>query len=197
MSEVKAIDLFAEDFGHAGLLRPLINRMVADQKKSADVRVRSARGGHGRVLQELSLYQKDVVGGALELPDLLVVAIDANCSSYNVAREAIVKCLLPAFADRTICACPDPHVERWYMADVQAFRSVVGMVPALGKQKCERGAYKNHLAQTVRDAGHVPQLGGLEFAQEIADSIDYYRAGKADTSLKHFLDDLTQGIKSL
>jgi hypothetical protein len=197
MSSRVVTDLFVEDRGHEELLRPLLERIGREQQKPIAVRVRQARGGHGRVLEELSLYQESVLKGAggMTLPDLLVVAIDSNCSAFQAARTAIQDRLKDEFRDRAVCACPDPHVERWYLADLTAFHQVVGVTPVVGKQKCQRDVYKALLAKAVADAGHPPLLGGIEFARELVEAMDFFRAAKADHSLKHFLDEAGARLK--
>ena len=197
MSSRVVTDLFVEDRGHEELLRPLLERIGREQQKPIAVRVRQARGGHGRVLEELSLYQESVLKGAggMTLPDLLVVAIDSNCSAFQAARTAIQDRLKDEFRDRAVCACPDPHVERWYLADLTAFHQVVGVTPVVGKQKCQRDVYKALLAKAVADAGHPPLLGGIEFARELVEAMDFFRAAKADHSLKHFLDEAGTRLK--
>lgn len=132
----------------------------------------------------------------MTIPDLLVVAIDANCESYTAARKKVQDALVDEFRDRTVAACPDPHVERWYLADLEAFHAVVGITPKVRKDKCDRDYYKSVLASSVADAGHPPTLGGLEFARELAEALDYFRAGKADASLKHFLEEVGARFKS-
>jgi hypothetical protein len=37
-------------------------------------------------------------------------------------------------------------------------------------------------------------LGGIEFAEDLVASMDLYRAGKNEKSLKHFVDDLRAGL---
>src|SRR5215213_3957867 len=89
MSSRPRIDLFAEDREHEELLKPLLERLAREQGKDVRVSVRSARGGHGRAIAELKLYQRSVlkrIGGAT-LPDVLVVAIDANCASFSSAQK--------------------------------------------------------------------------------------------------------------
>ncbi len=39
-------------------------------------------------------------------------------------------------------------------------------------------------------------LGGVEFGAEIAEAMDLYQATQADSSLKHFLDQLQQAFSS-
>jgi hypothetical protein len=73
---------------------------------------------------------------------------------------------------------------------------VVGVTPSLKQQKCERDYYKNLLSQAVVNAGHPATLGGIEFARELVDGMSYYRAGRADSSLKHFIEKLSAWFKS-
>jgi hypothetical protein len=189
MSNV-AVDLFVEDRAHEEFISRMLQRLARENEQPITTRIRAARGGHGRVLQELTLYQqlvaKSVSGSTM--PDLLVVAIDANCKSFSAATREIADNLDAAFRDRAVLACPDPHIERWYMADAASFREVVGIRPTLGKKKCERDLYKDILATSITKAGHPPTLGGIEFAQELVESMDLYRAGKFESSLKHFVE---------
>lgn len=191
------VDVFVEDRAHEELLKALVERLAREEGKSADIRVRSARGGHARALRELRVYQDSVSRGVagLTMPDLLVVGIDANCSKHSEARERVRAELLPAFRDITVIACPDPHVERWYLGDREGFRAAVGAQPVFKAGKCERDYYKQRLENAVRDADEVPTLGGIEFAREIVLQMNLYRAGKADRSMKAFLDDLSAALR--
>jgi hypothetical protein len=192
MSDMRTIDLFVEDRAHEEFLKALVQRLAREASLAIEVRVRSARGGHGLALKELGLYQHGVEKGlaGLTQPDVLVVGIDANCRPFSEARKSVEDSIAPAFKNTTAIACPDPHVERWYLADPESFKEAVGKQPRLGRKKCERDLYKNRLAQAVAAAGHPPTLGGLEFAQDIVEAMDLYRAGKNERSLKHFLDDI-------
>ena len=199
MSKPRRIDLFAEDRGHEELLKPLLERVAREQGKDVRVSVRSARGGHGRAITELKLYQKSILKGigGEALPDVLVVAIDGNCAGFASAQKTIRDALADEFQDRTVGASPDPHIERWYLADRTAFHQVVGITPNVGKLKCERDVYKRLLADAVTAAGHPPTLGGIEFARELAEAMDFFRAGKSDSSLKHFLEGVVARFKPL
>lgn len=81
MNSPVVVDLFVEDHAHEEFLKAMLHRLAREEGKTIMVRVRSARGGHGRVLSEFSLYQKSVLKapGDMTMPDLLVIAIDANC----------------------------------------------------------------------------------------------------------------------
>ncbi len=192
MSRPVLVDLFAEDRAHEALLGPLVRRIAREEGVAVDLRIRSARGGHARALQEFRDYQKLVEKGAIRGPgpDLLVVAIDGNCATFTKKRTEIEGATRTRFQNRLIAACPDPHVERWFVADPDSFHTVVGHRPTVGRQKCARDHYKQMLAKAVRDAGHPPTLGGVEFAVELVDAMDLYRAGKGDGSLRAFVDDL-------
>lgn len=168
-----------------------------------DVRVRSARGGHGRALAEFDLFQRIYQSGALQgtaehaLPDMLIVAIDANCNKLQDAQRAVTDRISGEFRTRTIVATPDPHIERWYIADPENFAAVVGVQPQLEKRKCERDRYKRILAEAVAKAGHVSTLGGIEFAAELVEAMDLYRAGKAEPSLGAVVQNLSGRLKQL
>ncbi len=133
----------------------------------------------------------------MSYPDILVVCIDTNCKRFTEARDEVAKLVEQVAFARTVIACPNPHVERWYLADPEAFKRVVGKRPSLGQRKCERGYYKNKLTRLVRDAGHLPTLGGIEFASEIVDKMDFYRAGKNERSLKLFIEDFRSAIRTV
>ena len=83
------------------------------------------------------------------------------------------------------------------MADPESFQAVVGQRPTVGKKKCARDYYKDALAKAVRQAGHPPTLGGIEFARELVTGMDLYRAGKNDRSFKAFIDDLRGRLRTL
>lgn len=198
MSDVFFLDLFVEDRAQEEFLQPLVIRLAREGSMKINLRVRNARGGHARAIQEFEQYQKLLERGAVTPgPDLLVVCIDGNCSTFAKKRREIQQKVLPSLATPVVVACPDPHVERWYLADVEAFRRTVGHQPALGKRKCARGHYKEMLIKAVRKAGHPPTLGGIEFARELAESIDWYRAGRADRSFKVFVNDLRSALGKL
>jgi hypothetical protein len=198
MSEAVSVDVFVEDRAHEAFLIPLVNRIAEQEGITVTVRVRSARGGHARAVEELRLYERLVLKGgvAAAAPDLLVVGIDGNCSSFAAKRAEIAAAVEAPFSDRLVVAAPDPHIERWYLADPQVFQAVVGQHPGLGEPKCIRDHYKQLLSEAIRKAGHPPTLGGIEFAAELVAQMDLYRAGKNDRSLKAFVDDLRGRLKT-
>jgi len=159
--------------------------------------VRNARGGHAGAIGSFKRYQilREKGVGGREVAALLVVAIDGNCSSFTETRRNIRGATRDSFAHMLVTACPDPHIERWYLADPQSFHNVVGTRPSVGPQKCVRNHYKQVLATAVAGGGHPPTLGGVEFGRELADAMDLFRAGRNDPSLKAFVEDLRNGLR--
>lgn len=200
MSRALRIDVFCEDRAHEAFLKPLLYRICTQEGVQARIEVQSARGGRGRTLQELEGYQLVTRKAGHQRPDLHAVAIDANCSSYAAkAREVRDRIDSGLFCHHAV-ACPDPHVERWYMADAEAFQRVVGVAPPAAQPKCDkqtRNVLKKALVESIRAGGHPATLGGIEFAADLAEAMDPFRAGKAEPALKHFLDEVVSALRQL
>jgi hypothetical protein len=184
------VELFAEDAAHELFLSALVRRLATERGAQAVIQVRSARGGHGKVLDELATHQSL---GAFSGADLVLVAIDANCSPPGEMRRQIREKIAAELGDRTVIACPDPHVERWYLADPPSLKLGVRWK----QQKCERDYYKQALRQSLADAGYVLTLGGIELAEEIVTAMDLFRAGKNEPSLRQLIADLRAQLKVL
>ncbi|MFB3893317.1 MAG: hypothetical protein ACE15C_14990 [Phycisphaerae bacterium] len=199
MSRTAVLDLFAEDQAHEEVVGAIVRRVARDEGVSIELRVRRARGGHGRANSELRIYQRSLTEGipGLNFPDLLVVAIDANCKRYAAARKEIEGVLQGGLRNLAAIACPDPHIERWCLVDPASFQKVVGVSPKMPRRKCQRDAYKKVLSESVKLGGHVPTLGGIEFAADLVEAMDLYRADKADRSLKAFIEELQGRFRNL
>lgn len=197
MSDPFVVDIFVEDRAHEEFVKPLLTRLAREENIDVWPRVRSATGGHGRAVTEFKLYQRFAAqSGSSSTPaDLVVVAIDGNCSTFVDARKRLRDAAEPSLRDRLVVACPDPHVERWYVADPQSFESIVGHRPDVGTRKCARDHYKKILISAISQGGHPVALGGVEFAPELVEAMDLYRAGRNDSSLKAFLDDLRATLR--
>lgn len=191
MSEVL---LFGEDYGHEVYLRTLLNRLAAEYQVSLRVQVRSATRGHGHMLNELKAFLKELERGRAALPDLFVVARDANCLGYTECVKQI-DVAAAGYQGLLARAVPDPHVERWLLIDPQAFRQVLGRGCKAPDQKCDRDRYKQLLDEAVRAARVEPLLGGLEFAEDIVNVMNLNRAERADASFAHLLRDLRSSFQ--
>jgi hypothetical protein len=197
MPDPLVLDLFCEDQGHEDFLSGILQRLRREERVHFKIRPRSVRGGHGKALSELEQYLQDVQKQRQGSPDLLVVAIDANCKGSEAARQDIdgLVARYPGLYGCIAIACPDPHIERWYLADGEAFRAAVGEVPNVPPYKCERHYYKKALREAVIAAGQPTLLGGLEFAPDIAREVDFFRLGQADSAFKHFCDTLRNCLR--
>lgn len=184
---MREIALFVEDYGHQEIIGALVQRLARDSDLKVRLDWRSARHGHGMVANELKDYLRDLKQQGGRLPDLIIVATDANCKNLN---DRIKELQDPDAPAPMILAVPDPHIERWLLLDGAAFKAVFEKGCDAPDQKCNRDRYKKHLIDAIRDAGVIPNLGGIEFADEIMRHMDIDRAARADRSLKRFIDHL-------
>lgn len=160
---MRKVSFFGEDEGHRAFLVPLIERIAAECHVQIAVREYSVRGGFGKVENELAEYVRELLRFEEELPDLVVVATDADCSGFQRRRQKL-HATTEQIKDRVVYAIPDPHIERWMMIDPAAFKAVLGIPCNTPDQKCDRDRYKRLLLEAVRKAGVTPLLGGMEHA---------------------------------
>lgn len=192
------VALFVEDEAHRAFLEPMLKRVAGEEAVVVHITVVSAQGGHPRAMKEFTTWQ--ATWSRLRSPtnevDIVVVAIDGNCSTFRETRERIRGAAPAEIQDRLVTACPDPHIERWFMADPASFTRVVGAAPVLGPEKCARRHYKTVLANAVSDAGvsDLP-LDGIEIAPDLATDMNLYHAGKNCPSLGAFIRDLRKLLK--
>lgn len=128
------------------------------------------------------------------MPDLVVVATDANCSEIGERRKRLAESAKP-IADHVIYAVPNPHVERWLLLDPAAFKTVLGSSCAAPDEECNRNRYKRILAKAVQDAGQVPLLGGMEHAEDIV-SVMNLPNRKPQSELDEFVAELRARFRS-
>ena len=128
-----------------------------------------------------------------QLPDLIIVATDANCKGLNERTKEFLDRGAPV---PVILAIPDPHVERWLLLDGAAFRAVFGKGCDAPDRKCSRDRYKQQLVNEIRNAGAIPALGGIEFAEDIVNEMDIDRAARADNSFSRFIEAVTRTFRT-
>ncbi len=192
---MREIALFGEDYAHQQVVGALARRLADECGVSVHLNWRSAVRGHGRVVQELDDYLRDLRNQGGPYPDLIVVATDANCQGLNQCVQEIKRLGDPAPA-HMVLAIPDPHIERWLLLDGAAFRSVFGRGCNAPDQKCDRERYKNLLREAIQTAGRVvPNLGGIEYAEDIVKEMDIERAIQADNSLRRFVEELRHAFR--
>lgn len=186
---MREIAFFVEDFAHQEVLKALVRRLADERGVKLTMNWRNTRRGHGAVITELKQYLRDLQRGQGKLPDLLVVGTDANCKGLAERLRQVTDITRHAGIP-TVCAVPDPHIERWLLVDSAAFKEALGKGCAAPDQKCEKSRYKRLLADAVRATGISPSLGGIEFSEDIVEAMDLDRIGRKDASLDHFLGNL-------
>jgi len=191
---MRRIILFVEDYGHEAFIRSVIQRVARNQRMEVEILSRNVRGGHGKAVAELKSYLRDLRNEKADLPDLLVVATDANCRGYQERKKEIDE-VTDEWRDISIYAVPDPHIERWLLLDSAAFKSVMGQGCNAPDHKCERDRYKKILMDAMLRAGVHPSLGGMEFAEDIVNAMDFKRMERIDHSLGQFLKSIKKKFR--
>jgi hypothetical protein len=190
---MREITLFVEDYAHQQVIGALLRRLAQDSRVDVQLEWRSARHGHGKVVQEFDEFMRDLTRQGGQLPDMIIVATDANCKGLNERTRELQRPQSPA---PVILAIPDPHIERWLLLDGAAFKAVFGRGCDAPDQKCSRDRYKELLIDEIQAAGISPSLGGIEFAEDIVNSLNIGRAARADQSFKRFVDSLNAAFQT-
>ncbi len=184
------IVLFGEDHAHQAIIGTLVGRLSG--VPPSRLTWRSTTRGHARVVEAFAAYSREVENGKTSRPDVVVVATDANCKGFAERAKAFSpgESRLPL-----VLAIPDPHVERWLLLDGGAFRAAVGRGCDASDRKCDRDRYKRLLVNAVLAADRNPRLGGIDFAEKIAQRMDLRRAARADRSFGRFVSDMRLALK--
>lgn len=193
---MREIALFVEDLAHQEFLTALLSRLADEYGFQYRPNWRNVRRGHGAVVNELKEYLRDLQRDRTGLPDLVVVATDANCKGINGRLKELRDVTEKFLPIRIAYAVPDPHIERWLLLDSAAFKAVFGRGCKAPDQKCERARYKKLLIETILETGITPSLGGVEFAADIVHEMDITRAEQNDHSLGLLLKELRAVFRS-
>jgi len=190
--------LFCEDRGHELFTRAITHRLADEVGIAIDIRVINASRGKGMAISQLKGWQRSFERGlAVGKPDLLAVVIDGNCTGFQDKHREIEQLIRTNVFPTYVIGCPDPHIERWCFADAEAFEQVVGSVPPPDPGKCERGAYKKLLRDSIALSGQVVLTDEMEVAPDIVRAAELYRASKAQPSLGAFVNDLRKALSTL
>lgn len=191
---MRKIIIFVEDYGHEAFIRAMVTRIAHENDLSVKIIPRNVRGGHGRVISELKIYLRTIEYEKEGIPDLIIVATDANCKGYTERKREIEK-LNAQYQDIMVFAIPDPHIERWLLIDSSAFKAVLGKGCNAPDQKCARDRYKRLLLEAMRTTGINPPLGGMEYAEDIVNALNLGRLYSLDESLYKFINELKNKMK--
>ena len=184
---MREVALFVEDYAHVQVIGALVERIADECNIRVRLDWRNAVRGHGEVVAQLKNYLRDLRLQGGPWPDLIIVAADANCKGLNERGREMSIADAPA---PMLIATPDPHIERWLLLDGSAFKAVFGKGCEAPDQKCDRGRYKQLLIEAIRGTGHLPTLGGIEYAKDILIHMDIHRAARADKSFQRFVEEL-------
>jgi len=162
-----------------------------------DVSIRTATASSGipRLKQELRVFQS-LVARRAGTPDLLIILMDANDVGPAGRRSEIEGVLDAAVFPTVVIGTPNPCVERWLLADPASFSTTFGVQPIIGAAST-RHVWKNRLTSALETAGQIVVQGGAEFAEEIIEPMDFYRAGRSDPTIQVFTDDLRAALRRL
>lgn len=187
---MREIALFVEDHAHQAFLAALLVRFANEYHVNIRPDWRNARRGHGAVINELKQFLRDLHAGRGSFPDLVVVATDANCKGLTERLRQLTVVTGQIGGLQTVCAVPDPHIERWMLIDSAAFKTVFGKGCNAPDQKCERDRYKKMLIEAIRKTGITPSFGGIEFAEDIVREMNFDRVASLDPSLAKFIAEM-------
>ena len=200
VAETITAGCFLEDIGQERFIRALVLRVAAEAGcETGQIRfdVRSASGGGGVAIAGFRQFLRDCGAGQQSSFDILVAAIDGNCKGATEVTNRLSEFAARAgYAGAIVYAIPDPHIEKWYMADLSACQQVLGTAqqPKCPPLKCEKDLYKRALIDAIKTTGVIPLQGGSEYAAEIAQQMNLYEAGKNDASLGRFLSDMKTAL---
>ncbi len=191
------VALFLEDIGHEGFVGSLVRRLADQEGVPIEVDIRNARGGASQLDQQFVRFLQDYSITDLR-PDLVVVLRDTDCAGVGTIQSRYSKLVEDAgYVGNVVIGAPEPHIECWYLADPSALQRVLraptqAPVP---DSKCGAGRFKDLLAKTVADAGVIPLLGGIEYAEMVVAEMDIYRATANVSSLNTFIQDLRRALR--
>lgn len=198
MDEPVRVDLFVEDGAQEQFAREIVLRLAQEEGVDPILAARAMRGGAAVALAELRAFQKGLGTGSLgPTPDLLVAVIDADEQPWVRRRAEVEEAIDREVVPMWVVGCPEPCVESWYLADAEAFRAVVSVQPAPSRRGRTCADEKKRLADAVRGSKVVSLWGGIDLAPDIVRAMDFFRAGKAEPSLKDFADGLRGAIRSI
>jgi hypothetical protein len=194
------VGYFLEDIAHEKFITALV-RHIAEKmgvsSETLDFVIYNASGGKGKVMTELRRFLRDVQRGRISSTPVLVVTIDGNCQGYTEKYNEITQLAAKyEHAGNLVCAIPDPHIERWYIADPAGLQKALdaSTQPELPSYKCERARYKQAIRDVFANVGIRPLLGGVEYGDAVVNAMDLYTAQQADPALKHFVENLQAAL---
>lgn len=183
------ITVFCEDSFHEKFIGAVLRRLDAEKRTGVKLRFLSAHGGLPRMQSEFTNFLRDLARDRQSLPDAVIVVVDANCLGYTERKKQLDSAVeqYPQFKHLVSYAIPDPHIERWMLADAGAFKAVFGRGCTIPQVKCAKDEYKRLLRKEMRESKIDAPLGGEEFAEDIVRVMDLGYVETNEASLGRFL----------
>jgi hypothetical protein len=191
------IIFFLEDTAQENFIIPLVERLILGEGRIVndyDLTISIASGG-GSIRAYKEFVRAAKKRGNLEA-DVLVVGSDGNCNGFVKRKQQLLDASKSLPYAEVISAVPDPHIERWYLLDSQALARAADVPVQVVSPtvKCDKNRYKNLLKKAFTDQGVDPPMGGAEYGGLVARSMDLYKAGTFDHSLRDFIDQVRSWI---
>ena len=192
---MRNINLFVEDIAHEDFLTAMIHRFADEYSIAVNINPSSVRGGHGTVITELSQYLRELRNNRQLLPDLVIVGTDSNCKGF-LEREKEISHVITDLSDIVICMIPEPHIERWFLLDTEAFKSVFSKGCRKPDNKCERNRYKNLFLNAIFQATKISPLDGTEHIDDLVNAMNLHRLEQTDASIGRFIKSLQRRFRN-
>ena len=190
------VTLFLEDVGHERFVDSLVRRVADEACFPIELDIRNARGGASQLDQQFVQFLQDCAVADMR-PDLVVVIRDTDCAGVGAVKSRYSRLMKDeGYTGNVVVGAPEPHIECWYLADPLALQRVLraSTRAPVPDSKCGKGIFKQLLSKTVTDAGVVPLLGGIEYAERVVAEMDIYRAAVNVPSLDTFIRDLRRAL---
>jgi len=188
------ISLFVEDQAHEFFILTLTQRLADMHQVEINLTLYNVRGGRGKVMRALKKYQQDLQSNREDLPDLIIVGTDSNCTGF-LEREREIHQIISSYTSLVISAIPEPHIERWLLLDSEAFKIVFGKGCPAPDQKCEQDRYKKLLLNGIIEAGVMPPIDGTERVANLANEMNLQRVAQMDRSIDRLLSALQRQFR--
>lgn len=189
---------FLEDNAHAKFVPVLFRRLADEAGVDLIEKDYGPMGGAGPTIKSIRQMLVDIESDSELQPDALVVGIDADCSQRGErSRQVRDASKFEHYGGMLVVAEPEPHIESWYLADPTCIQRLLRIpdIPPAPDTRCRKQDYKNQLRSTVRSSGRPAPLGGVEYGQEIASTMNLYRAGRNVPSLRRFVRDARECLR--
>ena len=196
MGDRLRVALFLEDAGHQRFIDALVRRLAEAEGTAVEIDVRNARGGASQLDGQFTRFLRDKAT-LYQRPDLVVVVRDTDCRGVDTIKSRYFRLIDDVeYSGEVVVGAPEPHIECWFLSDPPALQRVLssGVQAPVPDSKCGSGRFKRLLSQTVKDAGVEPAEGGIEYAADIVEEMDIYRACSNVPSLDTFVRDLRRAL---